>query len=77
MQPHVRVLRQVVRASLYAVDDRAVADAIVLRAMLRRTVPNASLQNMEGDAGTRSFRFQRDGRSFRLSSSSRHPHSRR
>lgn len=39
MNERVMVLRQLVGESLYSVDQYAVADAIVLRACVRRTVP--------------------------------------
>ncbi|MGZ4173206.1 MAG: hypothetical protein ACXVQR_01895 [Solirubrobacteraceae bacterium] len=42
MQERVKVLKQLVGESLYSVDQYAVADAIVLRACVRRTVPEMS-----------------------------------
>jgi hypothetical protein len=66
MQDRTRVLKQLVRESLYVVDHVAVADAIVLRAMLRRTVPEPSFRAERRHAQVRSFRRDRDARSFRL-----------
>lgn len=39
MNERVKVIKQLVGESLYSVDQYAVADAIVLRACVRRTVP--------------------------------------
>jgi hypothetical protein len=39
MNERVRVIKQLVGDSLYSVDQYAVADAIVLRACVRRAVP--------------------------------------
>ena len=61
------MLKQLVRESLYVVDNVAVADAIVLRAMLRRTVPEPSSRSERRNSQARSFRRDRDARSFRLS----------
>jgi hypothetical protein len=68
MQDRVRVLKQLVRESLYVVDDTAVADAIVLRAMLRRTVPEPTFRSERRPSQVRSFRRDPGARSFRLSS---------
>jgi hypothetical protein len=71
VQDRVRVLKQLVRDSLYVVDTDAVAQAIVLRAMLRRTVPEPPSRSEPRGHQVRSFRRDRDARSFRLS---RSPH---
>jgi hypothetical protein len=67
VQDRVRVLKQLLRESLYVVDTEAVANAIVLRAMLRRAVPAPSFRPHQRPAQPRSFRRDRDARSFRLS----------
>jgi hypothetical protein len=62
----IRILRQLVRESLYVVEPVAVADAIVLRAMLRRAVAEPSFRSERRGPQVRSFRRDRDARSFRL-----------
>jgi hypothetical protein len=64
-------LKQLIGDSLYHVDERAVADAIVARAMLRRALPEASFRSGQRGPPARSFRRDRDARSFRLVGSHR------
>jgi hypothetical protein len=45
MQAHVRVLRQLVRESLYIIDEHAVADAILVHASIRLAAEHAEVQN--------------------------------
>jgi hypothetical protein len=52
---------------MYVVDERAIADAILLRARLRRAIPEPSFRSDRRGAAVRSFRRDRDARSFRLS----------
>jgi hypothetical protein len=66
VQERIRVLRQLVRDSLYVVDERAVADAIFARAQMKRTVAQPSFRSDQRGPGVRSFRRDRDARSFRL-----------
>jgi hypothetical protein len=72
MQRRLRLLRQLVLDSQYAVDEAAVAAAIVARATARRLVPATSFRNDvrgdhidHGDRQVRSFRPSRQARSFR------------
>jgi hypothetical protein len=67
----VRVIREVVDKSLYVIDERAVADAIVFRAMAKHLIPEQSVRTAPNGQEVRSFRPNRDARSFRLCSSSR------
>jgi hypothetical protein len=60
-----RLLRQLIEDSLYVVDERLVADAILLRSQARVTLPDVALRNDRG-ASIRSFRLEHDARSFRL-----------
>jgi hypothetical protein len=60
-----RVLRQLIEDSLYVVDERLVAEAILLRAQARANLPGLTLPNDRG-ASIRSFRLEHDARSFRL-----------
>ena len=55
-----------VRDSLYVVDEPAVADAIVARALVRHAVAAAELRSARREPPVRSFRRTRDARSFRL-----------
>ena len=70
MESRVRTIQQVIRESMYVVDERAVADAIMLRAMARVMIAEPSFRSeLRGPVG-RSFRRDRDARSFRLCGSS-------
>jgi hypothetical protein len=64
----VRLLRQMVAESLYVVDERAVADAILARARVREAVAAPSLRGTRRPSPVRSFRRTRSARSFRLTS---------
>jgi hypothetical protein len=66
-----RVLKQLIAQCLYHVDERAVADAIVARAMVRQTVPEVSFRSEHRGTHVRSFRRDRDARSFRLAGAPR------
>jgi hypothetical protein len=66
VQERIRVLKQLVRESLYVVDSIAVADAILLRAQARRTIAVTSFRSEQRGPHARSFRRDRDARSFRL-----------
>jgi hypothetical protein len=66
VQPRIRLLREMVRDSLYVVDERAVADAIFARALVRHAVAAPELRSERRDPPVRSFRRTRDARSFRL-----------
>jgi hypothetical protein len=45
MQSYIRLLRQFVHESRYVIDERAVAEAILTRAMNRLTADRAEVQN--------------------------------
>lgn len=66
MQSDVRLLRQLVRDSLYVVDEGAVADALLARARVRATVARRQLANERPEPIVRSFRRDPGARSFRL-----------
>jgi hypothetical protein len=66
MEVDARTLRQLIQGSMYVVDERAVADAIVLRIRLRATVARPSLHNERREVEVRSFRRDPRARSFRL-----------
>lgn len=63
----IQLLKELVSDAQYAVDERAVADAILARALARRAVTGATFRNdMRGPGPqVRSFRPTRKARSFR------------
>ena len=66
MQSRVTTLRELVNGSLYVVDERAVALALVARAMTKDTVAQQEFRSEQRWAPVRSFRRERGARSFRL-----------
>jgi hypothetical protein len=71
VESRVRVIRQVIDKSLYVVDERAIADAILVRALARQVIAEPCFRTDGRESQVRSFRPARDARSFRLCSSSR------
>jgi hypothetical protein len=69
-----RVLRQLIADSMYMIDDRLVAEAIVTRMRARVISPGISFGNEPNSSAVRSFRLEHEARSFRLGS---RPHARR
>jgi hypothetical protein len=67
MQRQIQLLKDLVLDSQYGVDEHAVAEAIIVRAMTRRAVMGTSFRNdIRGPAPqVRSFRPTRQARSFR------------
>jgi hypothetical protein len=67
MQRQIQLLRQLVEDSQYAIAPATVADAILARAMARRTVMGTTFRNdVRGERPqVRSFRPSRQARSFR------------
>jgi hypothetical protein len=63
----IQLLKELVSDAQYAVDERAVADAILARALARQAVMGTSFRNdIRGPASQiRSFRPTRKARSFR------------
>ena len=66
MTARVKVLKQLIRESLYVIDERRIADVIVLRLHARETLPELSLRSDDRGPQIRSFRRHDDARSFRL-----------
>jgi hypothetical protein len=65
------LLRQLLVDEMYPVDELAVANAIVARAVVRLTVPETPFYNaLRGSHSARSFRHDSSARSFRLARSS-------
>ena len=78
MNPRVRVLKELVDDGLYAVDDVAVADAVLLRSMTRLMLPDVTFRGTpRPEFVVRSFRPHRGVKSFRLTRSERRPVHRR
>jgi hypothetical protein len=56
MTPRVRLLAQLISESLYVVDERAVADAMLARAAVRATVADSKISSQQHPVGVRSLR---------------------
>jgi hypothetical protein len=70
MRSRHRLLRQLLVDGMYVVDELAVANAIVARAVVRLTVPESPFYNaLRGSQAARSFRHDPGARSFRLARS--------
>lgn len=61
-----RVLRQLIADSLYVVDERLVAEAILLRSEAHATLVGVQFRNDRNASPVRSFRLETEARSFRL-----------
>jgi hypothetical protein len=61
----LRHLQQLVLDAQYVVDEDAVAEAILVRALARRLVPEVEFRSDRRDARVRSFRPAPNARSFR------------
>lgn len=78
MTSRVKLLKQLVDDELYVIDAVAVADAMLLRAMARHTLPEATFRSSVTSAPqVRSFRPHRGAKSFRLTRVERRPLHRR
>jgi hypothetical protein len=71
MTARAKVLQQLIRESLYVIDEHLVADAIVLRMHAHQTLPELSLRSDARGPQIRSFRRHDDARSFRLTGAAR------
>jgi|HubBroStandDraft_3_1064219.scaffolds.fasta_scaffold18135_3 hypothetical protein len=66
MQRQINLIRELLEKSQYAIDEAAVADAIVARAVARRMVMGTIFRNdVRAAPQVRSFRPTRQARSFR------------
>jgi hypothetical protein len=64
------LLQQLLDDGMYVVDEGAVADAILARAVVRLTVPESPFYNaLRGSQAARSFRHDPRARSFHLTRS--------
>ncbi|MEA2195074.1 MAG: hypothetical protein QOG42_1508 [Solirubrobacteraceae bacterium] len=74
MNPRVKLLKELVDDGMYAVDDVAVADAVLLRSMTRHMLPDVTFRGTpRPEPEVRSFRPHRGVRSFRLTRAERRP----
>lgn len=62
---HTQTIRQLVDRSLYAIDEHALAEAIIARAITRRLAPGTIYRNDTRPERVRSFRRSQAARSFR------------
>jgi hypothetical protein len=78
MNPRVKVLKQLVDDGHYVMNDAAIAEAIVVRSMALRILPDVTFRCAPHAAPqVKSFRPHRGARSFRLARAQRRPlHSR-
>ena len=78
MNSRVKLLKELVRDELYVIDDLAVADAVLLRAMTRHMLPDVAFRGTpRPEPEVRSFRPHRGAKSFRLTRAERRPLHRR
>jgi len=73
MGRRAKIVGQLIDESLYVVDNRAVAEAMLIGARARRLVPDLALraEDTGQEERVRSFRPHRGARSFRLSTAAR------
>jgi hypothetical protein len=64
--PRARLIRDLIADSLYVIDERTVADAVLARAQVRVTVAEPSFRSECRGPMVRSFRRDPFARSFRL-----------
>lgn len=65
------MLRQLIADSMYVVDERLVAEAILARIQARATLPGFACGNERNAPAVRSFRLEHEARSFRIGGRSR------
>jgi hypothetical protein len=73
MNARTKVLRELVRDAHYVIDERAIAEAILVRAMAQRTLPGVTFRSTPHVPQVRSFRPHRGARSFRMTRGERRP----
>lgn len=74
MNPRVKLLKELVNDELYVIDERAVAESVLLRTMTRGVLPEVAFRSTPRPAPeVRSFRPHRGARSFRLTRAQRRP----
>jgi hypothetical protein len=73
MSQRTKVLKQLVRESQYVIDPDAIAEAIIIRTLAQRVLPDVSFRSATHTPQVRSFRPHRGARSFRLTRADRRP----
>lgn len=74
MTPRVKAIQTLVSDGQYVIDEAAVAEAIVLRSVALRLLPEVTFRSAPSrETKVRSFRPHRGARSFRLSRPERRP----
>ena len=74
MNPRVKLLKELVNDELYVIDEAAVANAVMLRAMTRHMLPEVTFRGTPRPAPqVRSFRPHRGAKSFKLTRAQRRP----
>ena len=74
LNPRVKILKQLVADGHYVIDEAAIAEAIVVRSMALRILPDVTFRCAPRAAPlVRSFRPHHGVRSFRLSRGDRRP----
>jgi hypothetical protein len=66
MNARTATIKQLVDSGCYPIDDAAIAEAILVRAVARRTVPEIAFRTPAARTPVRSFRHHSGARSFRL-----------
>jgi hypothetical protein len=73
MNPRAALIKQLVDAGTYPLDEAVVAEAIVVRSLARRVVPEIAFRLPAVKPPVRSFRHHSGARSFRLHRAERRP----
>jgi hypothetical protein len=73
MTDRAALLKQLVDDGSYPVDEAAIAEAIIVRALARRVVPDIAFRTAPPKPPVRSFRHHSGARSFRLARAERRP----
>jgi hypothetical protein len=73
MNPRTKVIKHLVSESHYVIDPAAVAEAIIVRTLAQRILPDVTFRAAPRPEPVRSFRPHRGARSFRLTRRDRRP----
>ncbi len=71
MNSRVQTLKQLVADGTYPIDEAVIAEAILVRTLAQRVVPDLAFRCAPQEPEVRSFRAHRGARSFRLVRSER------
>lgn len=71
MDTRLANIKQLVSGSTYPIDETAVAEAIIVRSMARRLLPDLAFRLQPPEPEVRSFRPHRGAPSFRLARAQR------